>query len=108
MVFQLGVDIHQDQDFVECFNRTLAERLFGHQYTQEMRLSSGQRSTEWVARLPAIIAALNGERYAADRYNAYGCNKSYVCGTKALLHFSRPPSWSQGAKAPFTVAVCYL
>ena len=26
-----------------------------------MRLSSGQSSTEWVARLPSVVAALNGE-----------------------------------------------
>ena len=32
------VDIHRDQGIVERFNRTLAERLFGHQYAQEMRL----------------------------------------------------------------------
>ena len=32
------VDIHRDQGIVERFNRTLAERLFGHQYTQEMRI----------------------------------------------------------------------
>ncbi|MEW8689258.1 MAG: DDE-type integrase/transposase/recombinase, partial [Candidatus Thiodiazotropha sp.] len=55
------VDIHWDQGFVERFNRTLAERLFGHQYAQEMRLHSGQRSTEWVKRLPAVVAALNSE-----------------------------------------------
>ncbi|MEW8315989.1 MAG: DDE-type integrase/transposase/recombinase [Candidatus Thiodiazotropha endolucinida] len=42
------VDIHRDQGIVERFNRTLAERLFGHQYAQEMRLTSGQLSTEWV------------------------------------------------------------
>ncbi|MEW8686499.1 MAG: hypothetical protein AB2556_11865, partial [Candidatus Thiodiazotropha sp.] len=46
---------------VERFNRTLAERLFGHQYAQEMRLPSGQRSRKWVKRLPAFVAALNGE-----------------------------------------------
>ena len=56
-----GVDIHRDQGIVEGWNRTLAERLFGHQYAQEMRLPSGQRSTEWVARLPGVVAALNGE-----------------------------------------------
>ena len=39
------VDIHRDQGIVERWNRTLAERLFGHQYAQEMRLPSGQRST---------------------------------------------------------------
>lgn len=55
------VDVHRDQGIVERFNRTLAERLFGHQYAQEMRLPSGVRSSEWVARLPAVVAALNGE-----------------------------------------------
>ena len=55
------VDIHRDQAIVERFNRTLAERLFGHQYAVEMRLPEGQRSTEWVRRLPAVVAALNGE-----------------------------------------------
>ena len=51
------VDIHPDQVIVERFNRTLAERLFGHQYTVEMRLSKGQRSSEWVVRLPAAVSA---------------------------------------------------
>jgi len=49
---------------VERFNRTLAERLFGHQYAQEMLLAahgSSERSIEWVTRLPAVVAALNGE-----------------------------------------------
>ena len=55
------VDIHRDQGVVERWNRTLAERLFGQQYSQEMRLPSGQRSTEWVAQLPGVVAALNGE-----------------------------------------------
>jgi len=46
---------------VERFNRTLAERLFGHQYAVEMLLPSGQRSTAWIKRLPDVVAALNGE-----------------------------------------------
>ena len=55
------VDIHRDQGILEHFNRTLAERLFGQQYAQEMRLPSGERSTELVKRLPSLVAALNGE-----------------------------------------------
>ena len=50
------VDIHRDQGIVECLNRTLAERLFGHQYAQEMRLPSGERSTEWAKRFPSVVA----------------------------------------------------
>ena len=55
------VDIHRDQGVVERFNRTLAERLFGHQQAQELLMNPGERSREWVKRLPAVIAALNGE-----------------------------------------------
>ena len=55
------VDIHREQGILKRFNRTLAERLFGHQYAQEMRLPSGERSTERVKRLPSVVIALNGE-----------------------------------------------
>ena len=55
------VEIHRDQAIVERFNRTLAERLFGHQYAVEMRLPEGQRSTAWVKRLPDVVSALNNE-----------------------------------------------
>ncbi|KAL9950199.1 hypothetical protein ACROYT_G042670 [Oculina patagonica] len=55
------VNIHRDQAIVERFNRTLAERLFGFQYGEEMNLASGQRTTAWVKRLPEVVAALNNE-----------------------------------------------
>ena len=55
------VDIHRDQGTVERLNRTLAERLFGYQYAQEMRLPSDERSIKWVKRLPPVVAALNGQ-----------------------------------------------
>ena len=54
-------EIHRDQAIVERFNRTLAERLFGYQYAVEMRSSEGQRSTEWVKRLPSVVSALNNQ-----------------------------------------------
>ena len=55
------VNIHRDQGIVERWNRTLAERLFGHQYAQEMLLPEGKRSTDWVKRLPSVVEAMNGE-----------------------------------------------
>ena len=56
------VNIHRDQAIVERFNRTLAERLFGYQYAVEMNMKqAGQRSTEWVKRLPKAVSALNNE-----------------------------------------------
>ena len=55
------VGIHRDQAIVERFNRTLAERPFGHQYAVEMGLPAGQRTTEGVVRLPAVVSALNNK-----------------------------------------------
>jgi len=55
------INIHRDQAIVERFNRTLAERLFGHHYAVEMLLPEGKRSTAWVKRLPEVVLALNNE-----------------------------------------------
>jgi hypothetical protein len=58
------VGLHRAQGIVERFNRTLAERLFGHQYAQEILLEARgttSRSREWVARLPDVIKAINNE-----------------------------------------------
>jgi len=44
-----AADNHRQQGIVELFNRTLAERLFGHQYAQEMLLAargSSERSID--------------------------------------------------------------
>ena len=61
MIRRGHTEIHRDQAIVERFNRTLAECLFGHQYTVEMLLPSGQRSTTWVKRLPEVVSILNNE-----------------------------------------------
>ena len=50
---------HRAQAFVERANRTIGEKLFSHQYAQEM--VSGGRSRVWVKRLPAIMKTLNSE-----------------------------------------------
>ena len=50
---------HRAQSFVERANRSLAERLFSHQYAQEMITES--RSVEWVKRLPFVLKAMNNE-----------------------------------------------
>ena len=50
---------HRSQAFVERANKTLSERLFSHQYAQEM-LTDG-RSREWVKRLPHVLKAMNTE-----------------------------------------------
>jgi transposase InsO family protein len=55
------VGVHRQQALVERFNRTLAERLFGHQYYQEMMDPKSKRSYEWVKRLPEVTKALNNE-----------------------------------------------
>lgn len=52
-------NVHRHQALVERFNRTLAERLFSHQYYQE--LHQDDRSRDWVKRLPDVIKALNNE-----------------------------------------------
>ena len=57
-----NVNVHRDQGIVERFNRSLSERLFSFQYSQEMNLKSGERSREWVKRLPEVISALNREK----------------------------------------------
>ena len=50
---------HRSQAFVERANKTLSERLFSHQYAQEM-VRDG-RSREWVKRLPSVLKAMNSE-----------------------------------------------
>ena len=57
------VGLHRQQAIVERFNRTLAERLFGHQYYKEITASTNDdRCREWVKRLPEVIHALNNEK----------------------------------------------
>ena len=78
------VDIHRDQPIVERFNRTLAERLFGHQYAIEMRLPEGQRSKALVKRLPEVVAALNNEVTSLTGHKPAVAIKEKKCFCKAI------------------------
>ena len=84
------VNIHRDQAIVERFNRTLAERLFGHQYAIEMNLSSGQRSTEWVKRLPEVVSALNNEVTRLTGKKPSQAIKEKAVSTKPSTSYLRP------------------
>jgi len=84
------VDIHRDQAIVERFNRTLAERLFGHQYAVEMRLPEGQRSTVWVKRLPEVVSALNNEETRLTGKKPLIAIKEKAVAAKPSTSYSRP------------------
>lgn len=100
-------DIHRDQAITECFNRTLAECLSGHQYAVEMLLPSGQRSAAWVKRLPDVVSALNNEvtRLTAQKHAA--ANKEKGVESKPFTLYSRPVGVSD-TKLHSNVNVCYL
>ena len=101
------VDSHRDQGIVERFIRTPAERLFGHHYAQEMRLSEGARSTEWVKRLPTIVAALYGEVTRLTSKKPRGAIRAGGVAQKLFLPADRPVGL-QEQKLPSGVCVRYL
>ena len=78
------VDIHRDQAIVERFNRTLAERLFRHQYAVEMRLPEGQQSTAWVKRLPEVVSAFEQRGNSPDRQETCHRNQRQSCLFEAI------------------------
>ena len=49
---------HRAQAVVERASSILSERLYSHQYAQEMLLDN-ERSREWVKRLPKVLKAMN-------------------------------------------------
>lgn len=51
---------HRAQSIVESMNRTLSEKLYSHQYAQEM--VENEISREWVKKLPAVVQALIAQK----------------------------------------------
>ena len=100
-------EIHRDQAIVEHFNRTLAERLFGHQYAIEMQLPAGQRSTAWVKRLPEVVAALNNEVTSLTGKKPAEAIKEKAVAAKPSTTYSRPVG-EREKKLPSLVNVRYL
>ena len=100
-------EIHRDQAIVERFNRTLPERLFGHQYAVEMRLPSGKKSTEWVKRLPEVVFALNNEVTKLTGKKPAQAIKEKAVSSKPSTPYSRPIGVNE-KKLPPRVNVRYL
>ena len=91
-------EIHRDQAIVERFNRTLAERLFGHQYAVEMLLPDGQRSTTWVKRLPDVVRALNNEVTSLIGKKPAVAIKEKTVASKRSTKYSRPVGMKERKK----------
>ena len=100
-------EIHRDQAIVERFNRTLAERLFGHQYAIEMRMPEGQRSRTWVKRLPAVLSALNNQVTRLIGMKPATAIKEKNVYAKPSTPYLRPVGQSE-KKLPSLVNVRYL
>ena len=99
---------HRAQAIVERFNRTLAERLFGHQYSQEILMEArggkGVRSTEWVSRLSDVIKALNNEET-----RLIGMNPSDAIKKKEVeVRPSAPQRLKNEVQIPSNVKLRYL
>ena len=100
-------EIHRDQAIVERFNRTLAKRLFGHQYAVEMLLPEGKRSTEWVKRLPDVVAALNNEVTSLIGKKPAVAIKEKEVSSRPSTKYNRPVG-AKEKKLPPLIHVRYL
>ena len=100
-------EIHRDQAIVERFNRTLAERLFGHQYAVEMLLPEGKRSTEWVKRLPDVVGALNNEVTSLIGKKPAVVIKEKEVSSRPSTKYNRPVGANE-KKLPPLINVRYL
>ena len=98
-------EIHRDQAIVERFNRTLAERLFGHQYAVEM-LHAG-RSTVWVKRLPDVVNTLNNEVTRLTGKKPASAIKEKNIVSNPSTPYSRPVGVNE-KKLPPLISVRYL
>ena len=90
-----NVNVHRDQGIVERFNRSLSERLFSFQYSQEMNMKSGERTREWVSRLPEVVSALNSEKTRLTEKRPMDSIKEKVVNAKKF-NFLFQACWKKG------------
>ena len=103
-------ELHRNQAIVERFNRTLAERLFGHQYAVEMLLPEGKRSTAWVKRLPEVVAAINNEKTSLTGKKPAEAIKEKSVFAKPSSTYHRPVGMKEKKNSPspsaFAIFTC--
>ena len=92
--------IHRDQAMVKRYNRTLAKRLFGHQYGVEMQPPESQRYSEWVVRLPVLVSPLSGEVTRLTGKKPVAAIKEKAVYSKPSTPYHRPVSVRE-KMAPF-------
>ena len=102
-----NVNVHRDQGITERFNRTLSERLFSFQFSQEMNLTEGKRSREWVKRVPEVAAALNHEETRLIGRKPTDEIKEKVVDAKPSTKYPRPVEQKE-KRIDYSVRVRYL
>jgi hypothetical protein len=96
---------HRAQAIVERVNRTLAEKLYSLQYAKEMHLK-GERSREWVKRLPAVLKGINsGVKRITGKSAAEAVKLTEV--PEKHVNYKRPVGLKE-EKLPAGVKVRYL
>ena len=87
---------YRDQFVIERYNRTLAERLFGYQYTKKLE-NPHQRNREWIKRLPDVIKALNAETKKPPPIVTRKAGDP-ICSTANVEYFYQPGELEGGKK----------
>ena len=105
---QSEAENHRAQAFVERANRTLGEKIFTHQYAQEMAdtQKSRNRSREWVERLPAVLKVMNNEVTRLTGKEPASSIKLKEVSTQDVT-YNRPVGLNEKRLSPF-VQVRYL
>lgn len=92
---------------MERFSCNLVEHLFGHQYAVELRLPTGQKFSEWVVPLPAMVSSLNVEVTCLTGKKPSEAIKQKAVYSKPSTPYNRPVDLHK-KWIPSSVVVHYL